>query len=235
MSASKPLLHHWRDTSDSRFATTLACARASVLAFVDATAESGSLLQSWIGGRGVVEFEHYPPDDVVDLRHGSQFYYHAHRDGDREHGHLHVFCHATASGRRRYLRSGHSRWTRTAPTHLFAISLDARGLPVGLFTVNRWVTDGHWFDAPTTMSFVNRFAMDAVEGHEHSCRWLTGFVRLYRPLIETLLVKRDQRLTRRSDLEEALNDHRLEMLSLAPIDWAADLDSLEAEALVRGL
>ena len=235
MSASPVLRRRWRHACDTLFADTLQGARDSVSAFADATAASGSLLQSWIEGREVIEFDHYPPDDVVDLRHGSQFYYHSHRDGDREHGHLHLFWHAGASGRRRYLRPGQPRWTRSAPTHLVAISLDARGLPVGLFTVNRWVTEGHWFDASTTMSFVDRFALDAVEGHEHSSRWLTGFVRLYRPLIEALLVKRDQRLARRSDLETALSDHRLEVLSLAPIDWAADLDVLEAEAVRRGL
>ncbi|MGE4049863.1 MAG: hypothetical protein AB7F38_02255 [Piscinibacter sp.] len=210
-------------------------ARDGVAAFADATTASGSLLQSWIEGREVVEFDHYPPDDVVDFRNGSQFYYHAHRDGGREHGHLHLFWHATASGRRRYLRPGRPRWVRTAPTHLFAISLDARGLPVGLFTVNRWVTDGHWFDAPTTMSFVDRFAVDVVGGHAPSCRWLTAFVRLYRPLIEAILIRRDRRLARRPRLQDALADHRLEVLSQQAIDWSADLDALEAEAARRGL
>jgi hypothetical protein len=235
MSAHPLLRRRWRQASDEVFASDLRQARDSVAAFSQATEASGSLLQSWIEGRPVVEFEHYPPDDVVDFRHGSQFYYHAHRDGDQEHGHLHLFWHATASGRRRYLRPGQPRWVRTAPTHLFAISLDARGLPVGLFTVNRWVTDGHWFDAATTLSFVDRFALDAVESHAASCRWLTNFVRLYRPLIEAILLKRDARLARRASLEDALTDHRLEVLSLQPIDWAADLDALEAEAARRGL
>ncbi len=210
-------------------------ARDSVSAFADATAASGSLLQSWIEGREVLEFDHYPPDEVIDRRRGSQFYYHAHRDGAREHGHLHLFWHASASGRRRYLREGRARWTRTAPTHLFAISLDARGLPVALFTVNRWVTDGHWFDAATTLSFVERFELIGVEGHAHSCRWLSGFVRLYQPLIADLLVRRDRRLARRADLTQALGDHRLELLSQARIDWAADLDALESEARRRGV
>lgn len=117
----------------------------------------------------------------------------------------------------------------------FAISLDARGLPVGLFTVNQWVTVGHWFDAATTLSLADRFALDAVEGHAASCRWLTNFLRLYRPLIEAILLKRDARLPRRASLEDALADHRLEVLSLQSIDWAADLDALEAEAARRGL
>jgi hypothetical protein len=235
MSASQSLRRHWRDAPHARVAKALQGARDSVSAFAEVTAASGSLLQSWIEGRDVVEYVHYPPDEVVDLRRGAQYYYHSHRGGDLEHGHLHLFCHATASGRRRYLRPGRARWARTAPTHLLAVSLDARGLPVALFTVNRWVTDGHWFDAPTTMSFVERFEMGTVAGHAPSCRWLTGFVRLYEPLIADLLVKRDQRLARRPDLTQALRDHRLEVLSKASIDWAADLDALEAEARRRNI
>lgn len=94
-----------------------------------------------------------------------------------------TFWHASASGRRRYARPGRTRWVRSAPTHLLAVSLDARGAPVELFTVNQWVTDGHWFDAATTISLVERFELGAIEGHALSCRWLTGFVRLYQPLI----------------------------------------------------
>ena len=233
MTASKKLKRHWQMATHAQLNRTLQSARASVSAFADATAMSGSLLQSWIAGRNVVEFDHYPPDDVIDTRNGSQFYYHAHRDGDLEHGHLHLFSHATASGRRRYLRPGRKRWSRTAPSHLFAISLDSRGLPVGLFTVNQWVTDGHWFDAATTMACIERFAMGEIEGYEDSCRWLTGFIRMYQPLIEDLLMRRDQRLARRTDFGQALQDRRLEVLSVIPINWAADLDALEAQAIRR--
>lgn len=235
MSTSQLLHRNWRLSSGDLFANSLQGARDSVMAFAEATEKSGSLLQSWIGGREVVEFEHYPPDDIVDHRHGSQFYYHSHRDGDREHGHLHLFWHATVTGRRRHLRPGRSRWVRTAPTHLMSISLDARGLPVGLFTVNRWVTDGHWFDAQTTLAMLDRFNLREIKGHEHSCRWLMGFVRFYRPLIETLLVKRDQRLARYADLKQALDNRRAEVLSFVPIDWAADLDAIEREAVRRGM
>ena len=235
MTASTHLRRNWRTASDTQIAGALSSARASVLAFVTVTAERGSLIQSWIANREVLEFEHYPPDDLVDTQRGSQFYYHSHRDGDQEHGHLHLFWHSTATGRRRYLKPGKPRWNRTEPTHLFAISLDARGLPVGLFTVNQWVTDGHWFDAATTMACVDRFAMGEIEGHEQSCRWLTGFVRLYRPLINELLVQRDKRLARRSNLAQALQDRDLEVLSLIPIDWIADTDALEAESVRRQL
>jgi len=235
MTASVELLRHWHAASDPYIVKILRDAQASVAAFAQATAAHGSLIQSWVAGQEVIEYEHYPSDDVVDVRNGSQFYYHAHRDGDQEHGHLHLFWHATASGRRRYFKPGQPRWNRTEPTHLLAISLDARGLPVALFTVNRWVTDGHWLDAATTLACVDRFVMNKVQGHEASCRWLTGFVRLYRPLIREVLIQRDRRMKRRSDLASALQDQRLEVLSLRPVDWVADMDALQAEADRRGL
>lgn len=122
------------------------------------------------------------------------------------------------------------------PSHRhLAISLDARGLPVGLFTVNRGVTGGHWFDARTTMSFVERFGLGEIAEHENSCRWLTEFVQQYRPMIESLLIKRDHRLARRAHSELALGDQRLEVLSKESLDWAADLDALELEAHRRSL
>jgi len=50
-----------------------------------------------------------------------------------------------------------------------------------------------------------------------------------------LLAKRDKRLEKRTDLKQALQDRRLELLSFAPIDWIADLDALEGEAMRRGV
>ncbi|MDE2372570.1 MAG: hypothetical protein KGN16_26635, partial [Burkholderiales bacterium] len=115
MNASRTLQRHWHQAAAPQLAADLANARRCIASFADATAASGSLLQSWIGGREVVEFDHYPDNDIVDSRHGSQFYYHAHRDGELERGHLHLFWHATASGRRRHFRPGRPRWSRTAP------------------------------------------------------------------------------------------------------------------------
>ncbi len=235
MGPDTALVRHWRQATDREVADALHAARDSVAAFGEVTAHSGSLIQSWIRRCDVVEFEHYPSGDVVDRRRGSQFYYHAHRRGDLEHGHIHLFWHATAGGRRRHLRSGRKSWTRTAPSHLFAISLDARGLPVGLFTVNRWVTDGHWFDAATTLAFVDRFAVQLGGTHARSARWITAFVRFYLPRIRVLLEQRDRRLARRRDLKRALADKNLEVLSLHALDWASDLDAIEAEAARRGL
>jgi hypothetical protein len=227
MTDSVLLRRHCADATDANLAAALKAARQSVDAFSRVTRESGSLIQSWVKDAVVVQSDHYPRGDVVDLRRGSQFFYHAHRSQDGEHGHLHLFWHATESGRRRYAAGRTPRWTRTAPTHLLAIGLDSRGLPTSLFTVNRWVTDGHWFDAQATLGMVDRFSISGKPDYEGSGAWLTAFVRMYRPLISGLLQRRDRRMSRRNNLQTALDDRGLELLSLVALDWAADLDTLE--------
>lgn len=230
MSASRLLQRRWSRLDDPALAATLAGARAGLTAFSNATRDAGSLIQSWVRGRPMVEYDHYPPDDVVDTRNGSQFFYHAHRSHGTEHGHVHLFWHATSSGRRRHVAGLSPRWSRAAPTHLLAIGLDNRGLPISLFTVNRWVTGGYWFDASATLAMVDRFVVRHVPEHRASSAWLTHFVRLYRPVIEDLLWRRDRRVRRHASLETALQDHRLEVLSQIDLDWAADLEALEAES-----
>lgn len=233
MFASKLLKRHWAGATEDELRHALASANASLDAFTRVTQTSGSLIQSWLDGQPLVEYAHCPVDDVIDLRRGSQFFYHAHRSRGNEHGHVHLFWHATASGRRRYVGGLSRRWAKTAPTHLIAIALDDRGLPVSLFTVNRWVTDGHWFDAATTLGLVDRFEMKGVPGHEASCAWVTHFVRMYRPVIENLLHRRDQRIERHGGKGRAMGDQLLEELSLLRIDWARDMDALQLEVARR--
>jgi hypothetical protein len=69
-------------------------------------------------------------------------------------------------------------WARTAPSHLLAVSLDSRRLPVALFT------DGHWFDAATTLTFVDRFALRPDGEHAASARWIFGVTTM--PMDDTL-------------------------------------------------
>ena len=45
-------------------------------------------------GYDFIEMKHYPPDDVFDADTHSQYYYHAHREVENEHGHFHTFLRA---------------------------------------------------------------------------------------------------------------------------------------------
>ncbi len=92
------------------------------------------------------EFDHCPPGDIYDPEAHSQFYYHAHRSG--EHGHFHTFMreagmpegvHPVEQSEFDYLKERDDRLS-----HLVAISMDRRGVPIALFTTNRWVTAENW-------------------------------------------------------------------------------------------
>ena len=215
-------------------------ATAGLNGFRRATAKHGSLIQSWVRGARVVALDHYPAGGVVDRQRGSQFYSHCHRADGSEHGHIHLFWHATRSGRRRHLgrlQAGKTcgDWMRGAPSHRVSIGLHPRGLPVPLFTVNHGVTGGHWFDAPTTIKRVRRVELCEVADHADSCAWITAFVHLYEPLIARVLQARDRRLARMAPLATALDDRRVEVVSQVRLDWARHLQRLEEELSMRGL
>jgi hypothetical protein len=220
-----------RQLSDRALVRLHAEASAALGGFVQATQAHGSLIQSWVRGAAVQALEHYPDSNVVDRRRASQFFYHCHRPDGAEHGHVHLFRHATRSGRRRCL----GRSVRGEPSHLIAIGLDARGLPVTLFTVNRWVTGGHWFDAETTLHLLRGFEMRDVPDHADACRWISGFVKMYEPVIARLLAMRDRRLARHVDVPGVLDNRRIEVLSSARLNWAEDLSRIEAELAKRCL
>lgn len=188
-------------------------------------------------GDGVIQAErHYPAGDCRDPESGAQFYYHCHREGG-EHGHLHLFLPVTPGAEL---------------THLIGISLDARGLPIGLFTLNRWVAEDAWLPAAETSPLLEKFtfpvpdrrgswatplagtAESAAPGQPDPLlgRWLTHFLCVYREEIAALLQERDACLERHAppgDREAALEDRGLEIPSSRPIDWSADLVAIQAE------
>jgi len=63
----------------------------------------------------------------------------------------------------------------------------AWGDPIGLFYVNRWVTDETWYPAEAVIAMLDRFAIDHVFPNWAVNRWLTALLRLYRPHIEALI------------------------------------------------
>jgi hypothetical protein len=189
-----------------------------VALFEQVVARHGSLVQAFVRGAPVVAHEHYPPGDVIDTRHGFQCFYHSHRGGSVEHGHLHLFQRAAAGAR------------DSTPGHLIAIGLDARGLPVSMFTVNHWVTGGAWRDARTTVASLETVRLDAARGHRLAGRWLNAFLGLYLPVARRVLLRRDALLRqhgRGSSWQRVRRDRSLEVISRSRIDWLADMQRLE--------
>ncbi len=145
-----------------------------------------------------VEMNHYPTDDVYDPETKSQYYYHAHRDGDAEHGHFHTFV----------------RNESNQTCHLVAISMDEWGYPIALFTTNRWVTDEHWVPASVSKVLLDQFDIDHAAPCWATNRWIGALLKLYRPFIGALLERRDLIL----ESADLLEDRSLDVIGNLPID-----------------
>lgn len=166
------------------------------------------------------EEDHYPKGDVYDEETGSQYYYHAHRPESGEHGHFHTFLRAAAMppdiGPAPYAGPAGRPLGADAVCHLVAISMDRLGFPVGLFTVNRWVTGDAWYAADDVIRMLDFFGIDHANPSWPANRWITAMLRLFRPQIEALIVTRDIALAdwmRTHPGEDVFEDRALEIAS----------------------
>lgn len=197
----------------------------------------GELLR---GQGDFVEFEHYPRDDVFDDRSHAQYYYHAHRGEEGEHGHFHTFLRAPGmpDGMRPVTNTGVEPWPSgdESLSHLIAISMDAYGYPIGLFTVNRWVTGDAWYAAADVIGMLDRFEIDHAHPSWPANRWVTAMLRLFRPQIEALVLARDAAVAAwaaKHPDTDVFEDRELEIASHVAVSVADQLAAVEA-ALNQG-
>lgn len=171
------------------------------------------------------ESDHYPKGDVYDDESAAQYYYHAHRSETGEHGHFHTFLRAkgipTGIEPAPYAGGGERPLGKDAISHLIAISMNKAGLPVGLFTTNRWVTGETFYAAPDVIRMLDHFQIDHVYPCLATNRWVSAMVRLFRPQIEQLLLDRDEAIRawqRRHPERDVYEDRELEITSLIAVD-----------------
>lgn len=189
-----------------------------------ALADAGRhLLEYLIDGQQVVQWQHYPNGDVIDRSSGFQYFYHSHPPGERtagmEHGHFHLFARLDGDWHQpELINQGRLQGSATdhATAHLLAISLDPKGVPRELFTVNQWVTDDCVLSAAATSALLDRFTLEAA-GPALVNDWLVALIRLFRPHIGDLLAARD-RLLSAAGPQLVWQDRRLEVLSRIGID-----------------
>ena len=205
-------------------------AGAEVLGCQRVLAKTGDSVRTEVlaGAEAVGDFRHYPPGDVFDAEHHSQFYYHEHPPTARqagEAGHFHTFLRPL----------GMPDGISPAPVpdlvpsddpdaalcHLVAVSIDGRGEPVRLFTTNRWVTGETWYAAADVTAMLDRFEIDLARPSWPLNRWITAMLRLCRPLIGDLLARRDRVIAERQAAAPDLNafeEPALEVLSATKIN-----------------
>ncbi|MBC3882864.1 hypothetical protein H8K35_15830 [Undibacterium sp. LX40W] len=191
--------------------------------------EKGSqVVQQVLGKHAFVEWDHYPEDDVRDHQHHSQYFYHAHPGQQRpfvEHGHFHLFVHAQELG----LRPVRELYSE-APAHLIAVSMDATGMPIGFFVVNRWVTKGPWLSSQQCEIALDHFAIKGKQGNRQVNTILSSLVRLYRQAILDLIEERDRTMVKISkgrDRRSVFADQTIEVICYRPISLADDIQLLE--------
>jgi hypothetical protein len=201
-------------------------------------------------GADLAAWTHWPAGDVYDAATHSQYFYHRHaaeassREGAFEHGHVHTFMRPRGMppGTRPLVMpelaiadapaqpvdpvsppapqpnqgDGNDKFS-----HIIAISLDAAGAAIRLFTTNRWVTGETWYAADDVVAMLDRFSIELARPGWPVNRWLCALTRLYRPDIVDLLRERDAAVMswrrRRRGKVHVFEDPRLEILSSAAI------------------
>lgn len=186
-----------------------------------------------------LEQAHYPTDDVFDTETCGQYYYHSHRGDALEHGHFHTFLRAGGmpGGITPVAYSGDEPWPlgQDALAHLAAISMDAYGEPIGLFTVNRWVCADTWYAADDVIDMARRFKIDHAFPSWPVNRWLSAMVALFAPQLEWLLHARDAAMrdwASRHPERDVYEDRALEITSHLPLGVESQIAAVEA-ALTR--
>ena len=167
-------------------------------------------------------WEHYPENDAVSPHTQSRYFYHCHPVEERgadEHGHFHLFLPKSAMPHPRRARLGpigrRARSQKPQVVHIAALSITPAGLPLSLFTVNRWVTNEWLYPHGDIMSALAGFDLADAPGDPLVNRWLTAMVHLCAPLIDSLLAERDAKLAAHGWDGE---DHAFEILSSATVD-----------------
>ncbi|MBN8744714.1 MAG: hypothetical protein J0I24_10460 [Thiomonas arsenitoxydans] len=179
-----------------------------------------TVISEIIGNAAYVEWEHYPQRDAKS-RTGALFYYHAHAASQRmsaEHGHFHVFApndRAECPSDQRY-------------THIAGLSVDARGMPLRVFTTNQWVTAECWEDAERVCTLARQTTLKDAKPHRVG-QWLDAVFAFFRPQIDLIAHMRDARVKalQARGRTQLLEDRRTHILSQCRIDFSTQIFALE--------
>ncbi len=117
-------------------------------------------------------------------------------------------------------------------SHLVAISMDSRGLPIRLFTTNRWVTGETWYGAEDVARMLDRFAVGTGGPSRPLNEWITAMFALFRPQMRVLLAARDAAIMswrrRHRGKIHVFEDRRLDVTSATAIDIENQVRRIEA-------
>ncbi len=167
--------------------------------------EGSNIVKKALNGRKYIRnpFVHYPFKPAIkDKKTGCAFYFHAHRKN--EYGHFHTFI---------YDDNG-------ALIHLVLISMNKKGEPTGLATVNRWVTGDKYAPAKVLKEKLDKFFVSPELFKEpRLIKFVNLVMKAYREEIFELFEERDKWINdyARKYYREPFEDRRYEVLSYRKI------------------
>lgn len=200
----------------------------------------GELLR---GTEGFYEWDHYPDGDIYDHETHAQFYYHAHPQELRggEHGHFHTFM--RANGIPDAVRpAGLPDYEKPADrnddlSHLIAISMNPTGLPICMFSTNRWVTGETWYRAEDVCALIDRFVIDHAQPSWPVNRWITSMLQLFHPQAVALIRARDERVKEWAadhPDQNAYEDRELEITAVIDVSIDDQIAAVQAALASKG-
>ena len=205
--------------SSIRVQRLIRAARAWSLQIEELARAGHSVMHEVLGRHAVAEpWAQYPAPMVEDPRNGAGYFFHSHGSSSShpdERGHFHVFV----------------RGFGARPSHLLAIAIDPYGMPIRLFTTNRWVTGENWTCAEALLAQSDRYSLVAPNSSEVVNRWITQCIRLFQPQLQWLVYRRDARLRSLAavrDVERVFEDRRVEILSECRISVGQQMAALRA-------
>lgn len=177
----------------------------------------------------------YPPGDVDDLETGCAWYYHAHDPCEarpwEEHGHFHCYIYTELLPRsaQPIALPPNPDLEKGGLVHLVALSLARSGVPVRLFTINRWASDEWMYAGRDVVPFVDRFTLGGDTPFALTSRWLSATLRVLQPQIAWLLYERDRVLGehRRVDPEGFSENQSIDVTSTVTFELDAHLAALD--------
>jgi hypothetical protein len=178
-----------------------------VISIINSLKSSGSNLVLKIMDGKKYEFDpniHYPFDGgIVDPNTNSRVFFHAHRKN--EYGHFHTFVEDENGDL----------------IHLLLISMNKQGEPIGLSTVNRWVTGDKYVKANELKKHFEKFSIDKyLFRDERILVFIESIFGGYKEQIFTLFDERDEWIKNyvNRNYNEPFEDRDYEVLSSVKID-----------------
>ena len=178
-----------------------------IIQIIDELQKEGSniVLKTLNGKKYIKEASaHYPNEDSIEDKISEcQIFFHAHRKD--EYGHFHTF----------------SKNEDGELVHLIMISMDKKGRPIALSTLNRWVTGDFFVNSDELKKLIIEFEMNHdLFPDKRIIEFIENIFLGYNDLIFELFEERDESVINyvRKNTREPFEDRDIEILSTRKID-----------------